>query len=368
MNCEEIKELSSDYLERRLTVSQVAPFREHLRICPDCRGDVEELRKTVALIGSLDEIEMWPDFLVQVNKKIDGGGKLRRLRRWLFVPLRIKLPLEAAALVLVSTVALYLYHRSPEPARYDSNFLQEQALAAKKERHERQLSPSNKPPTGTPPPQADALAKHRLAVPQMPEASSEKALEKGVDVPTEKETPQLSAAPLGREAAPPVSARGLRQLAAPMTAERATRSTKPDSEALSAKSGRQATAQAGIVPPLQKILEVASENTELLRNRTRAILPELGGRVVREQTSEETVLLTIELPSARQAEFYSALKDETGSDPEVAVSIERLSSLRDETGAREAPPLARRSTGQVESSSLMRDDAVTIELRIRQKK
>lgn len=81
MNCKEAKELLSDYLDQRLTLSRLALIREHIKICSACAGELEELRETVALIGSLDEIEPAPDFLAQVNRKINGGSIASRLRR-----------------------------------------------------------------------------------------------------------------------------------------------------------------------------------------------------------------------------------------------------------------------------------------------
>jgi hypothetical protein len=445
MNCEEIKDLSSDYLERRLTVSQVVPFREHLRICPDCRREVEELRKTVALIGSLDEIETWPDFLVQVNKKIDGGGRFHRLRNWLFVPWSIKIPLEAAALVLVSTAALYVYHRSPELQQYNVAPSQGSAKSPRVElsRQQREVGFPDLMGKLIPSPEADKLveAQQRNAQPQPSVASGEKALEPGVDMTAEKAPPQLSArlrgdatpsdspvasaaaskALVGKESlsrgsevaqahtkreAPPaaseideaakkvVTGRGAlgssemslyRRMppANPATPEVSDSTEKtagaggiarpsegeaapPAAPTAEAPSNRRV--QTLIAPPAVKIFEVVAEDTASEGNRIKGLLPGLNGRMLSEREADDGRVLLVRLPQSREAEFYSALKRETAPDLEVAASNERILSLREEPRAREGAPIARRSTGQVESSSLEQDETVVIELRIRRKK
>src|SRR5215467_612614 len=113
MNCQEARELCSDYLDHRLAPAQVSSLEEHLKACSVCNQEIEALRATISLIGSLDKISTSPDFLDQVQKKIKKRRDLKRVT-WLFHPLRNKVPLEIAASVLLSIGALYLYYRSPE--------------------------------------------------------------------------------------------------------------------------------------------------------------------------------------------------------------------------------------------------------------
>ena len=115
MNCHEVKELSSAYLDQKLAPSQISSFEKHLNVCASCREEVEGLRKTISLIGSLDEIETSPNFLVKLNAKLDRkkgiGG---RIWDWFFEPFKLKVPLQVTALLLVSITAFYIYYRSPE--------------------------------------------------------------------------------------------------------------------------------------------------------------------------------------------------------------------------------------------------------------
>jgi len=45
MNCHEVKELSSAYLDQKLAPSQISSFEKHLNVCASCREEVEGLRK-----------------------------------------------------------------------------------------------------------------------------------------------------------------------------------------------------------------------------------------------------------------------------------------------------------------------------------
>ncbi len=344
MNCREIKEQSSDYLDRRLTPPETALFREHLRSCPDCRGEVEELRKTVALVGSLDEIETRPDFLVQVNNKIDRGGLLRRCGRRLFEPWRIKIPLEAAALLAVTTLALYVYHRPPEFSQDGAILSQEKAMIAKQEPRERRPVQSFQAPASKPSPAPEAQVKKEISPPS-PEAGQ---------APAERET-RLSF----RNNLEPAAE-------APATPGSLAKSEKqPASPQGSAAIGGTA---AGINSSRQ-VLEWTSADVDTSLRHVKAIVEELAGKIVSDHTSEDGPVLAIRLPRARETEFYKALIRETGSDSsQIAASEQRLSSLQQEPRGSDAVPMTRRNPGQVEKSSLKQDETVVIELRIRQKK
>ena len=79
MNCQEVKELSSDYLDQRLAPSQVVPLEEHVKSCLACGQELAQLRAIISIMASLGEIETSPDFLARVNEKIDGGRNPGRL-------------------------------------------------------------------------------------------------------------------------------------------------------------------------------------------------------------------------------------------------------------------------------------------------
>jgi anti-sigma factor RsiW len=53
LSCQELVELVTHYLEGRLEGSERVRFEQHLAACEGCRTYVEQMRQTVALLGTL---------------------------------------------------------------------------------------------------------------------------------------------------------------------------------------------------------------------------------------------------------------------------------------------------------------------------
>ena len=115
MNCHEIRELFSARADERLTPDQRSALNGHLEGCLDCSREWERFSRTVGLLRGIREAQA-PAGLAR--RVIDAARREerwhRRLLRGMFLPLRVKLPLEAAALVLISTLVIVLYRQTPE--------------------------------------------------------------------------------------------------------------------------------------------------------------------------------------------------------------------------------------------------------------
>ncbi len=55
MNCSEIVELVTEYIEGLLPPEQQSRFESHLADCQGCRNYVEQMRMTIRLTGKLGE-------------------------------------------------------------------------------------------------------------------------------------------------------------------------------------------------------------------------------------------------------------------------------------------------------------------------
>lgn len=53
LDCNEIVELVTDYLEGAMDARTAAAFEEHLLICEGCRQYVEQIRRTIDTAGGL---------------------------------------------------------------------------------------------------------------------------------------------------------------------------------------------------------------------------------------------------------------------------------------------------------------------------
>ncbi|OGL14864.1 MAG: hypothetical protein A3G97_11105 [Candidatus Rokubacteria bacterium RIFCSPLOWO2_12_FULL_69_21] len=117
MNCREARELFSAKADDLLTAEQRAALDGHLQGCAGCRHEWERFRQTVSLLQSVGEARAPAGFATRVMEASRREPWHRRLLRGVFLPLHVRLPLEVAALVLVSTLAIFLYRQTPELQR-----------------------------------------------------------------------------------------------------------------------------------------------------------------------------------------------------------------------------------------------------------
>lgn len=97
MNCADVKGLFPDLLNRRLSPFQSVLFQEHCAACATCRSE-------------------WRLYAASALPAARAGRSARlwpQLGNLIFKPVAIKLPLEAAGLLLVVSLALYAAHRLP---------------------------------------------------------------------------------------------------------------------------------------------------------------------------------------------------------------------------------------------------------------
>ena len=60
LTCKELVELVTAYFEQELPAADQARFEQHLSMCPGCATYVEQMRQTIALVGSLREEDVSP--------------------------------------------------------------------------------------------------------------------------------------------------------------------------------------------------------------------------------------------------------------------------------------------------------------------
>jgi len=61
MDCRALVELVNDYIEGSLAPADHRRFEEHLAACPFCARYLEQMRKTIALTGHLQERNIEPE-------------------------------------------------------------------------------------------------------------------------------------------------------------------------------------------------------------------------------------------------------------------------------------------------------------------
>jgi len=148
MTCPDARELFSDWADDALTAEERARVDAHLAQCGECRKELERFTATVTLLHRMERPRAPAGFVDRVLGRTQRVPWHRRLFQRLFLPLAVKLPAEAVALLLVAGLAVYVFQRTPE--------LQQAARET--------LPPASRPPATplAPPPAAQEAARRGL--------------------------------------------------------------------------------------------------------------------------------------------------------------------------------------------------------------
>jgi hypothetical protein len=117
MDCEKVRDRFSSLWEKELSPFEEKIIKEHLSSCPECQGEFEQFEKTMRWLHSTGEVEVPDEFLPGLYKKIEERKRAlageRFGGRWFSFPLSLKLPVQAAAMVAIVFLVLYLTKMMP---------------------------------------------------------------------------------------------------------------------------------------------------------------------------------------------------------------------------------------------------------------
>jgi hypothetical protein len=123
MTCHDAREQLSALIDDALGAEARSAVEAHLATCAECRRELEQLRGTVALLRAVEPARAPVGFVDRVLEAARPAPWPRRLVRALLLPWPVKLPVEAAAIVLVAVGVAYVFHAAPglqQASRYDS--------------------------------------------------------------------------------------------------------------------------------------------------------------------------------------------------------------------------------------------------------
>lgn len=124
MNCQEVQLQLSGYLEKSLDAIRMKSVETHLSSCPFCRAEAHGLSECIRQIAELPIIEPPPGFAQRVMAHTRAIETEPRAWQRLFSAFRATVPIQAAAVVLVSVLAVVLYQkeaRFKEPGAAESS-------------------------------------------------------------------------------------------------------------------------------------------------------------------------------------------------------------------------------------------------------
>jgi hypothetical protein len=117
MACGEIKELLSEYVDNTLRPETKTLVDEHLSTCKDCQQELASLKALVRELGSLKTLEPPKDFLDQLHGRMEQRSRFSKILRTLFVPMRVKIPLELASAAVMAILIFSVLHVQQDPYR-----------------------------------------------------------------------------------------------------------------------------------------------------------------------------------------------------------------------------------------------------------
>ena len=115
MDCGAIRQRLSPYLEGIISSAEKKLIEEHLLSCQTCSVALRDLKRAGELVRDLKEVEPPPWMTQKVLARIrrEQEGKKGVFEKFFF-PLRIKIPIQATATVLIVVLAIYVF-KAGEP-------------------------------------------------------------------------------------------------------------------------------------------------------------------------------------------------------------------------------------------------------------
>jgi sorbitol-specific phosphotransferase system component IIA len=114
MDCKRFEDRLNSSVDNGLSADELREFRDHLASCPHCARTLEDLKKTRAWLGSLEEVEPPPWFEQKIMQGVRREHEKRSVWQKLFQPLYIKLPVQALATAVIVVIAVQVF-RAVEP-------------------------------------------------------------------------------------------------------------------------------------------------------------------------------------------------------------------------------------------------------------
>lgn len=108
MDCREVRERLSEYIDEVLDRGTASRIGRHLEGCADCTDVYASMTNLIGHMREMDVVDEPADLLDNVKTRLDSRFSWDRLWRRLFSPPAVKLPIGAAAAALVALLIVNL--------------------------------------------------------------------------------------------------------------------------------------------------------------------------------------------------------------------------------------------------------------------
>jgi hypothetical protein len=293
MNCHDARELFSALIDSALTREERADVYGHLATCAECRRELTAIERTIALVRGASPVRAPAGFVDRVARAVRRTPWYVRAGRAALLPWPIRIPLGAAALLLVGGLAVLVFRGTQEQQRAARPEPEAQVF------QDRRFSHPGTPPgplPSTPPaaeapgqapatPSPDASSSERAAT--APEQDRTGAIASRVDQADKRaETEQREAAPAESSStrAPAPTAQSAPPAATDMLAKREA-----------------ARAKAAAAP--QVIARLAAPDRDTAERALAALAARLGGTITGRRVEGNTSVVDLAIPRERYDDF-----------------------------------------------------------------
>jgi hypothetical protein len=114
MNCKDIENNLPLYEDNLLSGEEKQAVEQHLMSCSKCAKTLAQLRKTGSLVEGLSEVEPPPWFKQKIMSRVREEAAKKSLAQKWFYPLRIKIPVQIMAAIVVAVIGVYIYRSGDE--------------------------------------------------------------------------------------------------------------------------------------------------------------------------------------------------------------------------------------------------------------
>jgi hypothetical protein len=318
MTCQEIRELFSARVDDALSSEERATIDAHLATCAECAREWDRFAHTVGLLRAVVPARAPIGFVDRVLAARPRPW-YRRLARRVFLPWPVKVPLEAAAVVMVAGLAVLIFQRSPElqqAARGPEPTVVVPAPPAPATTPTAPSTPATPPEAVMPPAPTAAPAP---ATPERPlelrlpdEKKADDARQAPAEVRKEAVAPARDAAP---EPEPPRAvAESRAKSVEPPAAGSLRQNAEKDAGGRAAPRG--AAPAAAKTPEVQKLAAVRSDalarlavtDRDAAERTVRSLVARAGGQVVTHAQEAEATVFTLIVPGERWDELQRELR------------------------------------------------------------
>ncbi|MDI7260198.1 MAG: zf-HC2 domain-containing protein [Thermodesulfobacteriota bacterium] len=328
MDCQRVRDQFSSMLEGELSPPEEEKAKEHLASCLECQKDWERFNQMIQWLHSVDEEEVPEGFLSEVERKMEMRRKkvpIPEKEGWrgLHFPRSMKIPIQAAAMVMILFLALYLTKMTPFEMQQEKAVPKTEVSYLVREKKESVLKEEEQSKVTLPPPVS--YRKDYISEEKPPVSDERRDAKEGIAQKMKEKDIEPPAPPLKEEMATVKTSRP----------KEIARAEAPPPEEKRRESDQVRRVMKTLAKKPIREITLKIKDREKAVSRLQDLAKELEGEMVRE---EENVLLA-SLPASSYSNFEKGLAELTfsvNSDKTIPTKDAQESlGLQTRTGKRE---------------------------------